>query len=419
MQIDTVVVFGDSLSDIGKKWVTKSGRMARATGQMSVSPSGRFSDCRNWTDFMFEEATQRTMIANTAQTTIELSNRHTTLSNKSMLNAQSLGLNNGQGFNNFQYANYAEGGACGDTPVRLGNFLGTFDDQIKAFKTDCNSNNITLGNTLFIVWFGANDLYTADRDPAGMATAADKVANIQRNVLRDFVALKNGRSKFIFINLARPLSSVRYALRLKQAEQKLLNAAMPKDVIEMVVNPQRFKGGIWHAQAAMQTALDQKSSNQQLKEFIELKKAVAEIKSLELGVINYNLALALHTRRNGDGLVEIGSCLSEETIRQLVKGNYRLKEGAATADAAHVSSASYTASNAIAHLATIDQAHPTDQVYKLIWLEVYEEIKKSNCTFGNISDQLATPTLSTLSGPSSQTRANFNSVMQELRNSFV
>jgi hypothetical protein len=100
----SVIVFGDSLSDIGKKWKTKSGKMARATNQMYVSPTGRFSDCRNWTDFMFEAATGLSMIVGTAKDTIALSARHTSLSRSSLvINASPEDSDPWY----FQYANYA------------------------------------------------------------------------------------------------------------------------------------------------------------------------------------------------------------------------------------------------------------------------------------------------------------------------
>ena len=50
-QVRNVIVFGDSLFDIGVKWTTGMGRFARKIGKMTVNPSGRFSDCRNWTDY--------------------------------------------------------------------------------------------------------------------------------------------------------------------------------------------------------------------------------------------------------------------------------------------------------------------------------------------------------------------------------
>ena len=71
-----VVVFGDSLSDIGTKWTSLSGSFARKVGAMTVSPAGRFSDCRNWTDFMYEEATGATLVMGTSAATVSASRMH-------------------------------------------------------------------------------------------------------------------------------------------------------------------------------------------------------------------------------------------------------------------------------------------------------------------------------------------------------
>jgi hypothetical protein len=143
LRMDSVVVYGDSLSDIGKKWTTKSGRAARFANQMYVSPTGRFSECRNWTDFMFEAATHLTMIVNRASETIANSKNHISLSKLSIV------LQGGPEC--FLYANYPEGGACGHTPASKSDFLGTFKDQVDAFENDCKASGLPLGHTLFIV----------------------------------------------------------------------------------------------------------------------------------------------------------------------------------------------------------------------------------------------------------------------------
>lgn len=405
MDIDTVIVFGDSLSDIGKKWVTKSGRLARATNQMYVSPSGRFSDCRNWTDFMFEQATGLTMITSTAQSTIDLSSRHTSLSAKSKLPSTVP--------KSFQYANYAEGGACGDTPASKGPFLGTFKDQVDAFESDCNTLQVNLGNTLFIVWFGANDLYTAECKAVEMAKVATQVASTQRNRLKTLAGQYQGTAKFVFVNLARPLTSVRYSMRLKTAEAEL-RRLLPPDEIQMLEGVGRFKSQMWHAQSALKYCDESSGNWQKVKAYQALIAQVANIKELEQGVLNFNLTLALIAGKNGDQVVEIGSCLSEETLLGLINGNYRLKGGAAKTTATHQSAINYSASSSVGNLTTIDEVHPTDQLYRVIWLEIYEGIKKAGCTFGKLTDVSSSSPLSTLGGPTQAARSNFDRVMREL-----
>src|SRR5215470_9594433 len=92
LEINTVIVFGDSLSDIGKKWTSGVGRFARFIKQIRVNGSGRFSDCRNWTDHMFEDATGRTMVSDSDSETIKISEKFTSYSTRSVV-----GLNSGEG----------------------------------------------------------------------------------------------------------------------------------------------------------------------------------------------------------------------------------------------------------------------------------------------------------------------------------
>jgi phospholipase/lecithinase/hemolysin len=139
-QIQTVIVFGDSLSDIGKKWKTNMGGIAQTAKLMTVSPTGRFSDCRNWTDFMHEEAGGKSLIVADAKGSYEKSMPYMSLTENSWAWGGMC-----QDPKNYRYANYAEGGACGDT-VKLG--LGTFEQQVDAFELDCK-HFASLGNTLF------------------------------------------------------------------------------------------------------------------------------------------------------------------------------------------------------------------------------------------------------------------------------
>ncbi|MFJ4193343.1 SGNH/GDSL hydrolase family protein [Pseudomonas sp. NPDC089534] len=371
MKMDSVIVFGDSLSDIGKKWVTKSGRLARATNQMYVSPTGRFSDCRNWTDFMIEEATGLSMIFDSAQKTVDFSKNFTSLSKSSRF----------VGPNSFYYANYAEGGACGHTPASKGPFLGTFKDQVDAFAKDCEATNERLGNMLFIIWFGANDLYTAGCTATQMATVAQEVATVQRNRLATLAQRFGTAAVFIFVNLARPLTSVRYTMRLKKVEAKLRELADP-NVIEMKDLSGRFQGSMEKADSALEYDLYVNQGKKRSAAYEQLAKQVNEIKELEKGVVIYNRKLAELAAAQNDFVTEIDTCLSEEAISQLVASNSRLVWGASSSTATHVSSSSYEQATASSSTTTIDEVHPTDQVYKLIWLEIRKEITKAGCTFG-------------------------------------
>src|SRR5215467_7298129 len=85
-QLQYVIVFGDSLSDIGIKWAHGMGWVAdNFLGKITVNSSGRFSDCRNWTDFMYEEASGKSLVTGNAQQTIDLSRTHQKLTQHSLV----------------------------------------------------------------------------------------------------------------------------------------------------------------------------------------------------------------------------------------------------------------------------------------------------------------------------------------------
>ncbi len=414
--IKTVVVFGDSLSDIGKKWTTKSGRAARLTNQMYVSPTGRFSDCRNWTDFMFEEAGGTSLIDNNKDTSYTRSMEHTTLSSSSTVSL---------GASSFTYLNYAEGGACGDTPREKSAFLGTFKDQVDTFENEFKSKGKGLGSMLFIIWFGANDLYTANRPSNEMGLVANVVAKVQRDRLKLMVKSEDPDPKFIFVNLARPLTAVRYSLRLETAKQKFLtayqSASKNKDIEMSVPGMYKKVPGLGVNSLRMLrtkvagTVGDALTNQWALPELRLLIAQVEELKKLEQGVMLYNLELARIARFQGDRIAELGSCITEDSLEALVNGSNRLQKGAMTASVGtHVSAQSYDLRTQATPITTIDQVHPTDAMYRLIWKEIRLEILASDCTFGTLPGVRTPGTLSTLAGPSQTTRSNFNNVMQQL-----
>jgi hypothetical protein len=146
-----------------------------------------------------------------------------------------------------------------------------------------------------------------------------------------------------------------------------------------------------------------------------LHRQIVAIKNLENGVLLFNLTLAMIAQKNGDRVAEMGTCVSEDTIRKLVQGNYRLKAGAmGAAVTTHISAASYNDSDSVQHTNTVDEVHPTDQMYRLIWLEIYEQIKRSGCTFGKLSPVIADTPLAELSGPSQQTRQAYAALMNQI-----
>jgi hypothetical protein len=413
LRMNTVVVFGDSLSDIGNKWVTKSGRLARLFKQVRVSPSGRFSDCRTWTDYMYEAATGKTLIVDSAAATIKLSRQHTSYDSKNCMAQYASYNRRPEGAPPpFGYANYAEGGACGYRPVEKARFLGTFQDQVDAFEQDCMASHLPLRDTLFIIWFGANDLYTSNRRADEMHQVAQEVADRQRNRLVEIFRTQNHRKrqpttaapqrnrvlqlikknnqttdlpgseipdlhtcKFVFVDMCTPLSSVRYANRLQRAEQRPRSDLGHAGLYAEPVDPKRRLSG---ADDTLRQAEEQGLRA------AKLRAQIDDVKNLEDGVKRYNQALAGIAAKNKDRVVKLGEFISEDTIAQLVlTPDCRLKVGAMKSSVKkHIAAWDYDKGTEAHPVAIIDEVHPTDHVHKLIWREILKQIKASDSTFG-------------------------------------
>jgi len=395
--MESVIVFGDSLSDIGRKWTTKAGRAALIFKEMFVSPNGRFSDCRNWTDFMIEDAGARSLVVGSAQSTIDRSKRHMNFTNRSQITPDD------DTFPSFYYANYADGGACGDTPASKKPFLRTFKDQVDWFENDVAETNQDLGNTLFIIWFGANDLYTAERKAADMHLVAGEVAKTQRDRLEKIVKKKGFKPWFVFVNLGHPLSSVFYSRKLEAAEAAVradlrgAQAAGPPggrliEARRTLVQASRTIEPGWIGKG---------------KKLKALKEEVAIVENLETGVRNYNVSLLAQAKTNGDAVVKVAQAISENTLRLLV-GNGTMAAGAMEQQAVQVGAAIYGQLGGPQPLTTIDQKHPTDQMYRFLWEEIYAELQLAGLSFGRLSAAAVGQALRTAA------RSGMREVMAEL-----
>lgn len=194
-RLDRLVIFGDSMSDIGNKRDTGMGRFARALGMMRTNAAGRFSDTRNWTDWVWEWAGGSSMFERDAKRTRELTDYHRSLNDRSRYGCPpSAG---------FSYANYAEGGAMGASD-RSGIGLGTFKAQQKKYLEQVKMHR-TEGHTLHIVWFGLNDLVTNGRDKNKMKAVAVEMCTLCEKIFE-----KVPNSHFIFGNIPNPQGAVRF-----------------------------------------------------------------------------------------------------------------------------------------------------------------------------------------------------------------
>ena len=347
-----VVVFGDSLSDIGKMASSGLGKVVKAFGALTVSPTGRFSDCRNWTDHMFEAATGDSLVKGDAKTSVAASKAHQTFGGGSRWGA----TGNDKWF---RYANYAVGGATGGIPYSLGKriALTTMKEEVQAFRSDHAKVQSSGEPFLFFVWFGANDLYTAGAPASLMGDVAEKIAKKRRAEIAAIVGALNAR--FVYVNLGLPLSAARYQLIYDRRSQKN----------QLKLTKQRLAG-------VKEEDLKIK------KKFYETKK---EINNFESGAMLFNSTLRDLCGKNGDVYVDMASVVSRESISAMIN-QLGLVDGvqAKGSSDSFISPIAYDSIQAPMQVSTSDEAHPTDRVYKHMWDTIKGVLQVNSITFGKL-----------------------------------
>ncbi len=201
-KLNNLIIFGDSMSDMGRKWTQGMGRVARAMSLMRVNECGRYSDGRNWADFLFQWAGGRRLIHDDAKASWEDTKVHLSLTQDS---------NQDTGFGRpFFFVNYAEGGAMGASD-RPSTGLGVFKEQATLYLKErtayAKERNDFTGHTMHIIWFGLNDLVTNKRPPDTMWKVVDEMAVYIKGIADEF-----GKSfqHFLVVNLPSPSGAVRF-----------------------------------------------------------------------------------------------------------------------------------------------------------------------------------------------------------------
>src|SRR5215467_9888379 len=97
-----LIIFGDSLSDIGVKRNTGMGAFAALFGLMRTNQVNRYSDNRNWTDFIWEWAGGQPLIIKDKATSIAAAANHLKWSKDAAVGSPKDAP--------LHYVNYAEGG---------------------------------------------------------------------------------------------------------------------------------------------------------------------------------------------------------------------------------------------------------------------------------------------------------------------
>ncbi|MBL1076287.1 hypothetical protein JK358_17960 [Nocardia sp. 2] len=228
--IQNLIVLGDSLSDIGIKREAPSGMFARAGGMMRTNEVGRYSDGKNWTDFVVEWMGGEPLIREDQTTTEHATAPHRRLTKECLV----LGTDRGA-LAPVRYANYAEGGAIATSDWKVrpkAGALGFLKEQVDRYLSDRQKlgANYT-GDTLHIVWIGLNDIITAGRpdglelepqaastqEPVKVPSQSTKgtgitplVQEINHEINRIADAVGAGHEHFILIDLPDPRVSVRF-----------------------------------------------------------------------------------------------------------------------------------------------------------------------------------------------------------------
>ncbi|MGW4242268.1 SGNH/GDSL hydrolase family protein [Nocardia sp. NPDC004722] len=253
--IQNLVILGDSLSDIGIKRESPAGMFARAVGKMRTNEVGRYSDGKNWTDFVVEWIGGQSLIRASRKETEDATAPHRQLTSDSLVLGST---SNATRFPVF-YANYAEGGAVAaddtaDKAGGLGHLRPQVEKYIAARRAMLNnpppaaqgmSQNEYPGATLHILWIGLNDLITAGR-PVPDDNSAKSGTGIGP-IIRDICSLVNlipsslptnpSLEHFVLVDLPSPLVSVRFQDKAADkgdasVEQAVKNVAKFNDALQ-------------------------------------------------------------------------------------------------------------------------------------------------------------------------------------------
>ena len=394
--VDHVVVFGDSLSDIGRKWSQPMGmvagllpeclpgesRLSPSMRMLAVSATGRFSDSKNWTDYMFEDTAGQSLISPTREATIAASGEYHRLSSRWI---------NPAGGSRFRYANYAVGGAVGWKAVNVDKKAGltTFSDQVKEFERDLRGISMAGGGRwLFIVMFGANDIYTdvkttnrSKEIANGIIKQCEKVSELVGETIADFVVT----------GVARPQQSVFYSAQLagksmavQQAEGQVKASKFlyegRKNTGSAVRNNKQDRFQLTEAEKILQQAEKEK------KEFNDLCNSLND-----QAVVLNQAVFAACVGKGWHYFSMREAMLALQEAAPSLNINARLAQ-----TPAHFGMTSHKKGNihfsnpedtrldvsGVHALFTADQKHPTSRGYKALWTRMQELLEKEGLAFG-------------------------------------
>lgn len=385
--IDHVIVFGDSLSDIGRKWSQPMGMVASCIPEdglrmLAVSATGRFSDSKNWTDYMFEATAGQDLISTSREATILASGEYHRLSSRWV---------HPPGGSRFRYANYAVGGAVGWKASAITKKIGltTFSDQVDEFEEDfaavSRAGTQKIHTFLFIVMFGANDIYTDEKDSNVSKNIGNGIIK-QCNRLEKILKGHGPSPAMVVAGVGYPSQSIFYTSQLeslKTRERAEINglrqalAARPGlseflpseyEVSQPRKNYERKVAGL-HGQVA--------TLNTCLRQHCELAAPNRHYFSMRESL------LALHEDAPALGI----DVTKHQTVAQFEKISHKK-------DNIHYHNADNPAlrtPQGQLPLFTADQKHPTSHAYRYLWTRMHGLLSDKGLQFGLLSPPALAP----------------------------
>ena len=178
-KISRVVIFGDSVSDIGNMKARNLSKLP----MVQLNEWGRFSDGKNWVDYFWESVGGTMFDRGDVSKTLKESKQHLSLATAA---------SGGKG--KMELVNYAEGGAVGWHKSEgeswggyfTSSLLSTLKEQVTKYNAERKKawgSVFSDKETLFIIWIGANDVVTVNREPDAMPGVADYVFDVARSLL--------------------------------------------------------------------------------------------------------------------------------------------------------------------------------------------------------------------------------------------
>lgn len=160
--LSNLVVFGDSMSDLGIMNETYLGMAAKAMGKMVTNETGRYSDGRNWVDFLYQwVGSGDPLVTLDVTATKQKSLKYQSLTADSVIAAS----NTVQGGPLVRFVDYAKGGAVAASDVAAkGGALSHLSAQCDQYLAERKKMGTAFtGATLHIIWIGLNDIVTCER----------------------------------------------------------------------------------------------------------------------------------------------------------------------------------------------------------------------------------------------------------------